>query len=345
MDDKSLSPKVITAFIVSGLVILAAVFLPLYFFNKGHNETEPEFVFSYADNQAEDYPTTRGGVYFARLVNERTNGRILIKVYDSGQLGEEESVTSQVEYGGIDFARISLSNITSYSEEANVLMMPYIYRDSGHMWRVLDGDIGDEVIDSFDGSGIIPLSWYDAGVRNFYTTKEIRGVDDMKGLIIRVLYSDLMADMVRALGAIPVEIGYPQVYSVLEQGQVDGAENNIPSYYSMSHYEVAKYYIEDEHVRIPELQIMSETTREKLSDEDFEIISQCARESSEYERSLWKDYEIEARQEAVKKGCRIISLSEDEKAEFRRRVEPLYRKYCADHMDMIEEIIELGKEK
>ena len=136
-------------------------------------EVVPDYVFSYAENQEADYPTTLGGNYFAQLVEERTNGRIWILVQHSGERGAESEVIEQLKYGGIDFARISLSELTNDIKELNVLQMPYLYRDSTHMWRILDGEIGDYFLDVISEKELVGLSWYDAGARNFYTSDRL----------------------------------------------------------------------------------------------------------------------------------------------------------------------------
>ena len=175
----------------------------------------PEYVFSYADNQTGNYPTVQAARRFADRVNQETDGRIEIRVYPNAELGDEDSTVRQVSYGGIDFCRCSLSNLPDYSEETLVLQLPYLYEDRDHMWRVLDGEIGVQVKDSFQGSGMVALSWFDAGVRNFYTTDEaIHCLEDMQGMKIRVQQAELAEDMVEALGAEAVPIVYEAVRPV-----------------------------------------------------------------------------------------------------------------------------------
>ncbi len=303
----------------------------------------PEFVLTYAENQPEDYPTTQGARYFARRVEEESGGRIRIQIYSGGALGDENSVVSQIRFGGIDMARVSLATITGYSAVAMVLMMPYLYRDSRHMWEVLDGSIGYEIMDSFNGSGLQALSWYDAGVRSFYSSREIRSLSDFSGKTVRVQYSDVMKDMVSALGATPVPMSYGSVYAALQQGTVDIAENNWSSYTSMKHDQVAPYFLEDEHNRIPEMQIISQSTMDKLSPADRDLIRSCAKESAVYERELWSEWEKKSRQEALDAGCQEITLTDAQKAEFREACQPLYDRYCAGQEDLVKRIEETGK--
>lgn len=305
-------------------------------------ETVPEYVLNYAENQTADYPTTLGAYRFAELVERQTNGRIKVIVQPEAELGTEKEVLRQMKYGGIDFARISLSQLAELIPEMNALQMPYLYWDSTHMWEVLSGEIGDYFLEKAGEVGLVGLSWYDAGVRNFYTSqKQITCLEDLQGMTIRVQESDMMADMVEALGATAVQIAYSEVYSSIQLGEVDGAENNWPSYKAMNHDEVAKYYTVDEHTRVPEMQLVSAHTWEKLSEEDQEIILECARESARLERRLWKLQEKQSQEKAVKNGTVVIEISDEEKERFRAAVEPVYQKYCGEYMDIIERIREL----
>ena len=307
-------------------------------------DVTPEYVFTYAENQTEDYPTTQGAYCFARLVNERTRGRIQIRVYANAQLGDEQSTIEQLRFGGIDFVRCSMSTMSPYSDMANVLMLPYLYRDTDHMWAVLDGEIGQQVSDSFLEAGIVPLSWYDAGVRNFYFKSPVSSMEDMEGLVIRVQPNEMMEDMVQLLGASPLPVAYENVYSAIQQGEADGAENNWSSYDAMQHDKVAPYYLLDEHMRVPEMQIVSHVTWDVLSEEDQEIVKQCAAESADYERMLWSAREEEARQRVLSQGCSEITLSGEEKKKFHDAMEPLYIKYCENYMDLVDRIREMGAE-
>lgn len=307
-------------------------------------EVEPEFIFSYAENQTEDYPTTLGAKRFAELVEERTGGRIRIIVRAEAELGTEKEVLQQLQYGGIDFARVSLSQLAELVPEMNVLQMPYLYENSEHMWRVLDGEIGNTFLGYVSSNEMIGLSWYDAGARNFYSAdRPITCLEDIQGMRIRVQESEVMADMVETLGAQALPITYEEVYSNLERGLCDGAENNWPSYNAMHHYEVAKYYSVDEHTRVPEVQLCSIHTWEKLSEEDRQIIRECAEESALYQRELWAQSEEEARQAALANGAVEVQLTPEEKQRFRQEMSGIYEKYCSDYMDMLDRIIAEGE--
>jgi len=306
-------------------------------------EPVPEYVFTYAENQSDSFPTSLGAYYFADLVNERSDGRIRIMVYTNGELGREADVIRQMKYGGVDFTRVSLSQVAEVYPDLNILQMPYLYNDADHMWRVLDGRIGDMFLERMEDLDMVGLSWYDAGARSFYVTGEgISSPEDMQGLKIRVQQSELMEDMVECLGAEPVPISYEEVYSALELGTIDGAENNWPSYEDMGHYKVADTYIVDEHTRVPEMQLCSENTWNMLSEEDREIIKQCAMESAIYERVLWQEREKSSRERCVNAGVTIIEISADEKNAFREAMAPVYEKYCKDNKELLEEIINMG---
>ena len=255
-------------------------------------------------------------------------------------MGSEGEAIEQVRYGGIAFARVSLSQLAEKIPDMNVLLLPYIYDDSAHMWRVLEGDIGDEFLKKTDAYDLVGLSWYDAGARNFYSSEApITCLEDFEGKSIRAQESAIMSDMVSALGATPVEVVYSEVYSALELGLVDGAENNWPSYEAMKHYKVAPYYTIDEHVRVPEMQICSKAVWDSLSEEYKEIISQCAKESAVYERNLWKEREESSKKIAMENGTRIIELTAEEKRRFREAMKDLYEKYCGNQMDLVEKIM------
>lgn len=333
-----MNKKLILSWGVFAVMVIIAVCL---FFITKKTEEAPEYVLLYAENQTADYPTTLGALRFAELVQERTEGRIHIIVESEAKLGAESEVLEQIKYGGIAFARVSLSQIAEQAPEMNVLQLPYLYRDSEHMWRVLDGEIGEEFLQKASAYGYTGLSWYDAGARSFYSVeKPITCLEDFQGMTIRVQESDMMADMVEALGAKAVKIAYSSVYSALQRHTIDGAENNWPSYEAMNHYEVAPYFTVDEHTRVPEMQICSVSIWEQLSEEDQTILRECARESAEYERELWKDREEKSRQTAIANGTQVISLSAEEKERFRNAMSNLYEEYCADSAELIQKIME-----
>ena len=297
-----------------------------------------KIVLRYAENQPKDYPTTKAAREFAKMVKEKTKGRITIEVYDSAQLGDEKSVIEQIQFGGIDMSRVSLSPLSEFAKQLNVLQLPYLYRDGAHMWKVLDGKIGQDLLKTLDKSGIIGLTWFDAGARNFYTTPAAKSMADLKGLKIRVQESSMMMDMVKAVGANPTPMAYGEVYSALQTGVIDGAENNWPSYESTRHFEVAKNYMLDEHNRVPEPMIISKKTMEKISPDDQKIIRECAIEAGKIERKLWAEREKASEKKVRDGGSTITKLTPAQHDEFVNAVKPLYEKYGGDNKDLIKQI-------
>ena len=303
---------------------------------SGADAPEPDFVLTYAENQPEGYPTVLAAQRFAELVKERTEGKVIIQVKHSGEFGSESEVLDQMAFGGIDFARVSLAELSDEIPKLNVLQLPFLYTDADHMWRILDGEIGEEFLTVFSEADLVGLSWYDAGARCFYTdVKPIRSPADMQGLTVRVQDSQLVMDMVRLLGATPVTFHYGDVSYAFEMNKIDAAENNWPAYQIQEHYRLAKFFTVDEHSRVPEIQLASSRTWDKLPAEYREIIAQCARESALYQRQLWTEQESRSRAAAIDAGSvEIIPWIED-RNDFRVLVEPLYEKYCADYMDLV----------
>jgi len=310
--------------------------------NKAASEAKPEakqMVLRYAENQAQDYPTTQAAYKFAEMVEQKTNGRIHIDVYHGGQLGDEKSVIEQLQFGAIDFTRVSISPLSEFDKSLNVLQLPYLYKDAAQMWRVLEGDIGEQFLKGVEKAGLIGLSWFDAGARNFYNSKKpVTKLEDLKGLKIRVQESQMMMGMVSALGASATPMAYGEVYSGLQTGVIDGAENNWPSYDSVSHYEVAKYYVLDEHTRVPEMQMVSKITWDKISPEDQKIIKECAMESAKIERELWAAKEGASEAKVKAAGSVITELEPGEKEKFQAAMAPLYTQFGEGYEDLIKQI-------
>lgn len=307
----------------------------------GAEKTEPvtpEFVLTYADNQPAGYPTTQGAERFAQLVQERTGGRVVIQVHSDAEYGTEQEIWEQLALGGVDFARLSLAIAADDLPKLNVLQLPYLYRDAAHMWRVLDGALGEDFLQEFTRRELVGLSWYDAGARSFYAKQPIRSLNDLAGTTVRVQDSQIVLDMMKLLGSQPVTFAYSDVYSAFQTGKIDAAENNWPAYYRMDHYKVAPYYTVDEHSRVPEVQLASGRTWAQLPEEYQSILRQCARESAQYERQLWTEEEARARQSVLAAGCREITLSEEELEAFRTLVQPLYARYCGEELELVEVI-------
>lgn len=295
-----------------------------------------------ADAQKQDYPTSRACADFAELVEEKSNGTIKVICHFEEALGDEVSTIEQLELGGIDFVRTSISGLTKYDPSLNVLLLPYIFRDEEHMWKVLRGETGNALLNSATlyEHGISGLTWFTAGSRSFYFSSEIKSIDDLKGLKIRTQEnSQVVQDMVKALGAEPVPLSYGKVYSAFVTGEIDGAENSIPSYVSTNHCNVAKYFVTDKHMYIPELLVMSAKTFEGLSVSQRELIKECAVEATEKEIEYWNEYEVEALKKAENAGCHITELSEQESEHFKNVLSAVRDKYSKDYEDILKDIL------
>ncbi len=301
--------------------------------------TADTVVLRLGETHVADYPTTKGNYEFARLVEERTGGRIKIEVYHSSQLGQEKAVIEQVQFGAVDFTRVSISPLSAFAPAFDALQMPYLYRGEEHMWKVLNGPIGEEFLSSLEPANFIGLAWFDSGARNFYNSKkEIKTVADLKGMKIRVQESKLMMGLVSALGAVPTPMPFGEVYSALQTGVIDGAENNWPSYFSTSHYEVAKYFTLDGHTRVPEILIASKISMDRLSKEDQEIIKQSAKDAMPHQIKLWKEFEKVAEDKVRAAGSIITELTPEALVEFQNAMQPMYDALSPELQEVVKKI-------
>jgi len=264
--------------------------------------------FRAADIQEENYPTVLALRYMDQLVTQRTGGRHRIRVFHSRQLGEEGQTIEQTRVGAIDMNRINVGPMGNVAPILNVLALPFLFRSVDHLYKVVDGSIGDEILGALESSGLIGLTFYDSGARSIYTTtRPVNAIDDLSGLRLRVQQSELMDRMVKALGAEPIGLAYGQVLTALQTKLVDGAENNWPSFVSAGHYKVARYYTVTQHTMSPEVLIMSQRAWADLSSEDRMIFREAARESSRYMREQWLDWERRSEQQAIEAGVSVIS--------------------------------------
>ncbi|WP_319756741.1 TRAP transporter substrate-binding protein [uncultured Sphaerochaeta sp.] len=323
------------------LVFMAFLFVLVFVSCKKEETTYPELVLRYADNQSDGYPTVEAAKYFAELVKERTDGKIEIRVFPDSALGSETSVMEQMGYGGIDMSRFSVGTLTRYFPKLWTLQLPYLYTDSDHMWRVLDGEIGDMYLQELSGKGLIALAWYDAGARSFYTRTPVTNIETLKTMTIRVMENDMMSRTIELLGAEAVQIPYGDVYSALQKMRIDGAENNFPSYVFTGHNQAAPYFYQDEHFRLPEVVMMSVYAEQKiaaLNPSFVEVVRTCAVESGLYERILWQQEEERAYEKAIASGVVVTKLSEDTLLYLRQIMEPLYQELDEIEQDIVRRI-------
>jgi len=269
-----------------------------------------------------DYPTVEAVRHISKLLEERTKGRIKINVFHSAQLGNEKDTIEQTRFGVIDLNRINMAPFNNLIPATNVPSLPFIFRSVEHMRKVMDGPIGDSILKEFEKHDLVGLAFYDSGSRSFYNSKRpINTPADMKGMKIRVQQSDMFVALVSALGANATPMAFGEVYSALQTGVIDGAENNWPSYESTKHFEVSKFYSLTEHSLSPEVLVMSKRSFDKLSKEDQEIMKAAAKESVAKMRELW-----DAREKASEAKVKAAV----EKQPFIDAMKPVYDRFVTD---------------
>jgi tripartite ATP-independent transporter DctP family solute receptor len=279
-----------------------------------------------SDTHPDGYPTVEAVKAMGKIVEEKTNGRVCIEVFHSAQLGEEKDTIEQTQFGVIDMNRVSLGPFNNIIEETQIPSLPYIFRSVDHMHHVMDGEIGQQILDAFTAHDLVGLAFYDGGSRSFYNSeKPIRTMADLKGMKFRVMQSDMFVDMVGALGANATPMPYGEVYSSIQTGVIDGAENNWPSYDSSGHFEVAKYYTLDQHLIVPEVLVMSKISWDKLSPEDQAIVRDAAKASVPVMRDLWVAQEKVSEDKVRAAGVEIIT--DIDKTPFIEAMVPVYEKY------------------
>lgn len=279
-----------------------------------------------SDTHPDGYPTVAAVNHMGDLLEERSGGRLCIEVFHSAQLGEEKDTIEQTQFGVIDMNRVSLGPFNNIIEETQIPSLPYIFRSVEHMHHVMDGPVGQQILDAFTDHDLVGLAFFDGGSRSFYNSqKPITSMEDLAGLKFRVMQSDMFVDMVSALGANATPMPYGEVYSSIQTGVIDGAENNWPSYDSSGHFEVAKYYTLDQHLIVPEVLVMAKSSFEKLSAEDQELVRQAARDSVPVMRELWAAREAESEARVRASGVEIIT--DIDKTPFIEAMVPVYEKY------------------
>jgi tripartite ATP-independent transporter DctP family solute receptor len=297
-------------------------------------------VFKASDVQPAGYPTVAATESLGKKLEAATNGRLSIQMYPSMQLGAEKETIEQTQIGAIQFIRVSAGAVGPIVDDINVVNMPFLFKNIAHSEKMMDGPLGEELLDKITANanaGLVALCWMNSGARSLYNTKHpIRTVEDLKGLKIRVIGNPIFIDMMNALGGNGVAMGYDQVFSALQTGVIDGAENNPPSYVFSNHYTAAKYYSLTEHLVIPEVLAFSKRAWSTLSADDQALIKKFAREAQMEERELWKKYEQTAMEKAKAAGCEIVEIAD--KTPFQKAVKPVWDKYGPKYQDMITRI-------
>ncbi|THH36670.1 TRAP transporter substrate-binding protein [Aliishimia ponticola] len=279
------------------------------------------------------YPNTVAMDKFAELLAEKTGGEITLQMFHGGTLGSQPDAIEQVRLGGLEVGNFNLGPIGPIAPEANVVSLPFIFKDVPHMFRVLNGEGGEMISAGMEAKGLIPLAWYDAGARSFYNGgKPINTPADVAGMKVRVMNNDLYSGMIAELGGNPSPMAFAEVYQALKTGVVDGAENNWPSYESTGHFEVAGYYSLSQHLIIPECLCINADSYNGLSDEMKAAVKEAAMESAELQHSLWAERE-EASRAKVESGG-VVTNEIADKAPFQAAMGPVYEGYLSSNPDL-----------
>lgn len=290
-----------------------------------------------SDTHPDGYPTVEAVKHMGELLKERSDGRICLEVFHSAQLGEEKDVIEQTQFGVVDMARVSMGPFNSIVEETQVVSLPYIFRSVEHMHSVMDGPIGDDIAAAFEKADLYGLAFYDSGSRSFYNSqKPINSMADIEGMSFRVMQSDIFVAMVDALGGDATPMPYGEVYSSIQTGVIDGAENNWPSYDSSGHFEVAPYYTLDQHLIVPEVLVISKIAMDRLSAEDQALVRQAAKDAVPVMRELWAAREAESEARMVEAGVEIVR--DIDKTPFIEAMVPVYEQFVTT--DTLRDLVE-----
>jgi tripartite ATP-independent transporter DctP family solute receptor len=282
----------------------------LVIFFAGTASLPAQTVFKLAETHPKGYPTEMADEYFAQLVTERSGGKLKVEVYPGNQLGEEKAAIEQVQLGAIAFTRVSSGPMAEFNKALGAFSLPYIFDNSDHMWKYLNGPDGQKLLDGLSASRFVGLCYYDPGARSFYSSKPIMKLEDLKGLKIRVIQNTINMELVAALGGSATPMPYGQVFSALQTQVIDAAENNFPSYLTANHYQVAKYYLVDTHQRVPEVLVMSKVVFDGLSKADQDLIRKAAVDSVARQRELWSAFEKEAEEKVKAAGCTVTYVKD-----------------------------------
>jgi tripartite ATP-independent transporter DctP family solute receptor len=325
--------------VLRGTAFLAGT-LTIGRFAQDPASAQAQTTFKASDVHPPGYPTVVAVENFGKKLEQATNGRLGVQMYASMQLGGEKEAIEQAQVGALQLARVSVGTIGPVIDDLNVFNLPFLFRNTAHMQKVIDGAIGNELLDKVtanEKAGLVGLCWMDAGARSFYNTKHpIKSIADLKGLKVRVIGNPIFVDMANALGANGVAMGYDQVFSALQTGVIDGAENNPPSFVFDNHYQVAKNYTLTEHLIVPEILVFSRKTWDTLPNGDQALIQKFAYEAQAEERVLWAAYEQQAMDKARAGGVQIVETIDKEP--FQAAVKPVWDKYGPRFAELIKRV-------
>lgn len=303
---------------------------------SGEQKAAPRYNFRLAETHPAEHPTAQADKEFAKLVADRSQGRIKIDVFPGAQLGEERPAIEQVQLGAIEITRVSSGPLAEFNKQLGVFSLPYIFDTDDHMWKYLNGPGGEKMLKGLETSKFIGLAYYTAGSRNFYSKKPITKLADLQGMKVRVIQNKINMEMVQALGGSATPMPMGEVFSALQTGVIDAAENNWSTFSSANHYQVAKYWISDAHQRVPEVLMMSKMFWDKLSDDDRKLIKQAAADSVKIQRDLWAKSEKIAEEKVRAAGITVLE-AQDLKP-WQAAVKPVISKYGAEYAESLKDI-------
>ncbi|WP_373523068.1 TRAP transporter substrate-binding protein [Aquiflexum sp.] len=280
------------------------------------------------------HPVHEAMVFMAKRVEEKSEGKVQIRIYPNQQLGTERELVELLQIGSLGMTKVSSATLESFAPKIQVLSMPYLFRDDAHREKVLKGEIGRQLLSESEEFWLKGLVYYDAGKRSFYTkTKSVESPEDLKGLKVRTLESNMAINMIKSFGSSPTPVSYGELYTALQQGIVDGAENNPPSLYTSRHYEVCKFYSMNEHTAVPDVVIVSTKVWNTLDDEEKQWIQEAADESAVFQYKLWAASVEESLKEMEKAG---VTITYPDPTPFRQAVESLYESFKITEPEMYE---------
>ncbi|WP_353187580.1 TRAP transporter substrate-binding protein [Pseudomonas sp.] len=313
---------------------LLAAALPLMFtFAGGAQALELKV----ADIHPKGYPTVEAEESMGKTLTKETNGELTFKYFSGGVLGSEKEVIEQMQVGAIQMSRVSLGIIGPVVPDVNVFNMPFIFRDQQHMRNVIDGPVGDEILDKITNSEfkLVALAWMDGGTRNIYTKKPVRKLEDLKGMKIRVQGNPMFIDMMNAMGANGIAMDTGEIFSALQTGVIDGAENNPPTLLEHNHFQNAKFYSLTGHLILPEPIVMSKITWERLTPDQQKMVKTAAKAAQAEERVLWDKKSAASEEKLKAAGVEFITV---DKKPFYEATASVREKYGAPYADLIKKI-------
>ncbi|MDC6385388.1 TRAP transporter substrate-binding protein [Flagellimonas taeanensis] len=297
-------------------------------FSMGCNQESGVKTIRLAHGLDVNHSVHRAMVQMGEDLNNLSNGKLRIEIYPNQQLGTEREILELIQLGSLDMTKVSVATLENFAPKTRILGLPYLFENRKHAFEVLDGPIGQSLLDNAKQFRLKGLGYYDAGFRSFYTEHEpIKSPDDLKGLKVRVMESITAMDMVKSLGGSPTPISWGELYTSLQQGVVDGAENNPPSFYLSRHYEVCPYYSLDEHTFSPDVLIVGTQFWDKLSEEEQGWVDEAVKKSLKHQRELWAESEAEALEEVKKAG---VEISYPDKKPFKELTKDMYKAYEDD---------------